>query len=116
MLSCCLTTYSTSNPLYVETNGKDTTVVLSMDEIRELDKKLVERKYLIKITETQDSIINNQKEYIQEQEKLAKASTDKIKELDSLHRKMVNKSNIMKGTSICLGVALAVSLLVNILK
>lgn len=87
-----------------------------MDEIRELDKKLVERKYLIKINETQDSIIQNQGEYIKEQEKLVKAAKDEIERVDYLHRTVNRKFNIMKYTSIGLCAALAVSLLFNLLK
>lgn len=94
----------------------DTTITITIAEVREINKKLIERKYLLKITEAQDSIINNQAEYINEQERVVEETKSALSKVDFLHNKLNKKFNIVKGTAIALSVAFTISLLFNILK
>lgn len=94
----------------------DTTITVTIAEVREINKKLIERKYLLKITEAQDSIINNQAEYINEQERVVEETKSALSKVDFLHNKLNKKFNIVKGTAIALSVAFTISLLFNILK
>ena len=94
----------------------DTTITVTIAEVREINKKLIERKYLLKITETQDSVINNQAEYINEQERVVEETKSALSKVDFLHNKLNKKFNIVKGTAIALSVAFTISLLFNILK
>lgn len=94
----------------------DTTIAVSIAEVREINKKLIERKYLLKITEAQDSIINNQAEYIKEQEKIVNDTKSALANKEFLHNNMNKKYNTMKYTAIALGIALTISLVLNIIK
>lgn len=94
----------------------DTTITVTIAEVREINKKLIERKYLLKITEAQDSIINNQAEYINEQERVVEETKSALSKVDFLHNRLNKKFNIVKGTAIALSVAFTISLLFNILK
>lgn len=94
----------------------DTTITVTIAEVREINKKLIERKYLLKITEAQDSVINNQAEYINEQERVVEETKSALSKVDFLHNRLNKKFNIVKGTAIALSVAFTISLLFNILK
>ncbi len=94
----------------------DTTITVTIAEVREINKKLIERKYLLKITEAQDSVINNQAEYINEQERVVEETKSALSRVDFLHNRLNKKFNIVKGTAIALSVAFTISLLFNILK
>lgn len=98
------------------TQNADTTITVTIAEVREINKKLIERKYLLKITEAQDSIINNQAEYIKEQEKIVKDTKSALASKESLHNTLNKKYNTMKYTAIALGIALTISLVLNIIK
>lgn len=94
----------------------DTTIAVNIAEVREINKKLIERKYLLKITEAQDSIINNQAEYIKEQEKIVNDTKSALANSEFLHNTINKKYNTMKYTAIALGIALTISLVLNIIK
>lgn len=94
----------------------DTTITVTIAEVREINKKLIERKYLLKITEAQDSVINNQAEYINEQERVVEETKSALSKVDFLHNRLNKKFNIVKGTAIALSIAFTISLLFNILK
>lgn len=105
-----------SLPSTGSSQNADTTITITIAEVREINKKLIERKYLLKITEAQDSIINNQAEYINEQERVVEETKSALSKVDFLHNRLNKKFNIVKGTAIALSVAFTISLLFNILK
>lgn len=116
VLLYCLESWSTNLPSTGSTQNADTTITVTIAEVREINKKLIERKYLLKITEAQDSIINNQAEYIKEQEKIVKDTKSALASKESLHNTLNKKYNTMKYTAIALGIALTISLVLNIIK
>ena len=103
-------------PFTGSSQNADTTITITIAEVREINKKLIERKYLLKITEAQDSVINNQAEYINEQERVVEETKSALSKVDFLHNRLNKKFNIVKGTAIALSVAFTISLLFNILK
>lgn len=116
VLLYCLESWSTNLPSTGSTQNADTTITITIAEVREINKKLIERKYLLKITEAQDSVINNQAEYINEQERVVEETKSALSRVDFLHNRLNKKFNIVKGTAIALSVAFTISLLFNILK
>lgn len=116
VLLYCLESWSTNLPSTGSTQNADTTITVTIAEVREINKKLIERKYLLKITEAQDSIINNQAEYIKEQEKIVKDTKSALASKESLHNTLNKKYNTMKYTAIALGITLTISLVLNIIK
>lgn len=116
VLLYCLESWSTNLPSTGSSQDADTTITVTIAEVREINKKLVERKYLLKITEAQDSIINNQAEYIKEQEKIVNDTKSALVSKESLHNTLNKKYNTVKYTAIALGIALTISLVLNIIK
>lgn len=116
VLLYCLESWSMNLPSTGSSQNADTTITVTIAEVREINKKLIERKYLLKITEAQDSIINNQAEYINEQERVVEETKSALSKVDFLHNRLNKKFNIVKGTAIALSVAFTISLLFNILK
>lgn len=116
VLLYCLESWSTNLLPTGSSQDADTTITVTIAEVREINKKLIERKYLLKITEAQDSIINNQAEYIKEQEKIVKDTKSALASKESLHNTLNKKYNTVKYTAIALGIALTISLVLNIIK
>lgn len=94
----------------------DTTITISISEVREINKKLIERKYLKEIVAHQDTIISTQAEYINEQKRIVEEAESALEREKFLHNMIYKKSNILKGTAIALSAALAISLLFNFIK
>ena len=116
VLLYCLESWSRNLPSTGSSQSTDTTITVSIAEVREINKKLIERKYLLKITEAQDSIINNQAEYIKEQEKIVNDTKSALANKEFLHNTINRKYNTMKYTAIALSIALTISLVLNIIK
>ena len=116
VLLYCLESWSMNLPSTGSSQNADTTITITISEVREINKKLIERKYLLKITETQDSIINSQAEYIKEQEKIVNDTKSALANKESLHNTLNKKYSTVKYTAIALGIALTISLVLNIIK
>lgn len=94
----------------------DTTITITIEEVRAINKKLIERKYLLNIVNEQDSIIKYQDNYIKEEQRIVRELQDNINNNERLHvelNKSVNKYKLISG---CLGASLAISLLFMIFK
>lgn len=71
-------------------------VTVPLSAIREANKKLIEREYLIKINCVQDSIIKTQDDVI-------KSQYDNISELNNSINKEINKRKQYRIATFCLG-------------
>ena len=94
----------------------DSTITITIDEVRSINKKLIERKYLLEIVAEQDSVIKHQDNYIQEEKRIARELQDKLSSNSFLHKQMVNSLNRQKVLSACLGASLAISIILLLVK
>lgn len=89
--------------LYGGSAREDTTVLVSVNDIRIINKKLIERKYYIKISNEQDSIIRLQNEYNKEQSIIINNLQYKIKDITDINDKLQEDYNKQKRKTIIAG-------------
>lgn len=87
----------------VPSTGKDSTVTINISDIRKINEKLIERKYLIVIDAQKDSIIDDYKQYVIEQENIIKDFQAKIVEQHNLNEKLNKSIKRKKNMNIVLG-------------
>lgn len=87
----------------VPSTGKDSTVTINISDIRKINEKLIERKYLIVIDAQKDSIIDDYKQYVIEQENIIKDFQAKIVEQHDLNEKLNKSIKRKKNMNIVLG-------------
>lgn len=112
MLLNCLSVSSKNS--FAESS--DTTVTISIDEVRAINKKLIERKYLFNIVSKKDSIIKYQDNYINEEKRIVRELQDQVAISNEISKQMNKSLNKHKVISVCLGSALAISLLLFFIK
>lgn len=95
---------------------QDTTITITIDEVREINKKLIERKYLLNIVNEQDSVIKYQDNYINEEKRIVKELQDQLTSKVIFQNQLNNTLKRQKVISVCLGVSLAISIIGILLK
>ena len=86
LLNCSKSYAQQTNDSVPSTGGvlkSDTAITINIDYIRLANAKMIERNYLIRITNEQDSIIVMKNKYINEQQKII---TDFQKRVDSVNK------------------------------
>lgn len=96
--------------------SSDTTITISIDEVRAINKKLIERKYLLDIVSKKDSIIKYQDNYINEEKRIVRELQDQVTFSNEIGKRMNESLKKHKVMSVCLGSALAISLLLFFIK
>jgi len=88
--------------------------------IKDANAKLIERLYLLKINKQQDSIINLNKLYINEQSNIIKDFQNKVVNITNDNNKLKtevvkqkNKSNIFIGTTVISLIVVTITLLIK---
>ena len=102
-----------NNPFTGVEQRADTTITITIDEVREINKKLLERKYLLNIVLEQDSVIKYQDNYIQEEKRIVRELQETINSKNFLHKQKVKQYKVL---SCGLGVSLTISLLLFLFK
>ena len=103
--------------------NSDTIVTIPINHIRKANTLMIERNYLLDITEEQDSIICLHKLYIYEQDSIIKLFKDRVKESNKINED-INKAyeserrkTIIFGTTTGVLAAIVVTtILINSLK
>ena len=103
--------------------NSDTIVTIHINHIRKANTLMIERNYLLDITEEQDSIICLHKLYIYEQDSIIKLFKDRVKESNKINED-INKAyeserrkTIIFGTTTGVLAAIVVTtILINSLK
>lgn len=94
LLLFCLKSYAQPKIDSIPSTGKelfsDTTVTISIDYIRLANAKMIERNFLIKVTNQQDSIIAMKNRYIEEQSKIIIDFKDRVKIANSINEAIKN--------------------------
>ena len=125
LLNCFLNLQANDNcmiPFTGEQINADTIVNVPIKTIRIVNDKLTERKYLLKINSTQDSIITLNAKYILEQDTIINDLKNRIIEnnkvtekLKKQYEKEHKRKTVVGGVAVGLGVALGATVLVAIL-
>lgn len=103
--------------------NSDTIVNISINHIRKANTLMIERNYLLDITEEQDSIICLYKLYIDEQDSIIKVFKDKVVEsnkinedINKAYERERRKTIIFGTTTGVLAAIVATTILINGLK
>lgn len=124
LLLNCFISYAQVNrnvPSTGEIKLSDTTnVIISIDYIKQANAKMVERLYLLRITNEQDSIILMKDKYINEQQKIIVDFQQRVKEANKINQQINTDlaKQHSKFNAVCWGgggiiVALLIGLLVK---
>lgn len=103
--------------------NSDTIVSIPINHIRKANVLMIERNYLLDITEEQDSIISLHKIYISEQDSIINVFKDKViqsnkinEDINKAYEKERKKTIIFGTTTGVLAAVVVTSILINSLK
>lgn len=87
-----------TNPSTGEITKNDTTVVISINLLRQANAKMIERLHFIDIVNVQDSIILDQQSYINTQKLIIKDFQNKVAESDKINKSLNDSIKRQKKT------------------
>lgn len=107
VLLSCLKSYASNRNDSVPSTGSqikaDTTIIIDIEYIRIANAKMIERNYLIDITNQQDSIIDMKDKYINEQQKVIADFKKRVTDANKLNEVIKNDLDKQKRKNKIIG-------------
>lgn len=107
VLLSCLKSYASNLNDSVPSTGSqikaDTTIIIDINYIRIANAKMIERNYLIDITNQQDSIIDMKDKYINEQQKIIADFKKRVTDANKLNEVIKNDLDKQKRKNKIIG-------------
>lgn len=116
LLSCLNSWSQTSKEVSSPTGKVDSLVTVPISFIKDANAKLIERKYLIEVNAQKDSVINLNKEYRVEQERIIKDFQGRVFTLNQVNANLVKQVESEKKKSIIFKGVTAGAIVVAILS